>query len=211
MIMNVVLLGPPGVGKGTVAKKLSSNYKLPHISTGDVLRENISNQTELGLKAKEFVDSGKLVPDDIVADMVKSQIATATQGFFLDGYPRNVAQAETLKDFAQVNHVLNFSAPKKIIIERLSGRRTCKKCNAIYHIKNIPPKTENVCDTCGSTLYQRSDETPEVIEERLSVFEKETKPLMDFYSKEGLLHNIDASQEVDGILTQCVGVLGASD
>ena len=104
MIMNVVLLGPPGVGKGTVAKKLSSNYKLPHISTGDVLRENISNQTELGLKAKEFVDSGKLVPDDIVADMVKSQIATATQGFFLDGYPRNVAQAETLKDFAILSH-----------------------------------------------------------------------------------------------------------
>ncbi|MAG16282.1 adenylate kinase [Candidatus Woesearchaeota archaeon] len=209
--MNVILLGPPGVGKGTVAKKLSERYKMPHISTGDVLRKNIAEQTELGLKAKEFVDSGTLVPDELVTKMVKSSISTLSTGFFLDGYPRNLAQAKALKTFSEIHRVLNFSASEEIIIERLSGRRTCKECNAIYHVKNIPPKKENVCDNCGSQLYQRSDETPEIIKERLNVYENETKPLIDFYRAENSLSDIDATQNVEGIVAQCVEILGASD
>lgn len=207
--MNVVLLGAPGVGKGTIAKKLSEHFKLPHISTGDILRANIRDNTSLGRKAKEFVDSGRLVPDELVTEMVKSHLreASASKGFFLDGYPRNVAQAKALKTFSGIDSVLNFTAPKKVIIERLSGRRTCRKCGAIYHIRNIPPKKENTCDKCGSELYQRSDETHDVIMERLAVYEEETSPLIDFYRNEELLEDIDATKTVEEIFEQCIEVL----
>ena len=207
--MNVVLLGAPGVGKGTMAKKLSEHFRLPHISTGDILRANIRDNTPLGLKAKEFVDSGRLVPDELVTEMVKSHLKeeSASKGFFLDGYPRNVAQAKALKAFSNIDTVINFVAPKKIIIERLSGRRTCRKCGAVYHIKNIPPKKENVCDKCGSELYQRSDETHDVIMERLSVYQEETEPLIDFYRNEELLSDVDATKKVEEMFEQCIEVL----
>ena len=207
MFMNVILLGPPGAGKGTIAEKLSTHYSIPHLSTGDVLRENIANKTGLGLKAKEFVDSGKLVPDELVADMVKEQLATTKTGFFLDGYPRNLAQANTLKTFTEIDKVLNFSAPTKLIIERLSGRRICGKCKAIYHIKNIPPKKENIGDKCGSQLHQRTDESREVVMERLNIYEEETKPVVDFYRNEGILVDIDATQDTDAVVAQCVKAL----
>ncbi len=207
--MNVVLLGAPGVGKGTIAKKLSEHFRLPHISTGDILRANIRDNTLLGKKAKEFVDSGKLVPDELVTEMVESCLKeeSASKGFFLDGYPRNVAQAKALKTFSGIDSVLNFTAPKKVIIERLSGRRTCRKCGAIYHIKNIPPKKENTCDKCGSELYQRSDETHDVIMERLAVYEEKTSPVIDFYRNEELLDDIDATKTVEEIFKQCIEVL----
>ena len=206
MFMNVILLGPPGAGKGTIAEKLSTHYGIPHLSTGDVLRENIANKTGLGIKAKEFVDSGKLVPDEFVTEMVKAQLADA-KGFFLDGYPRNLMQANSLKNFSKIDKVLNFSAPTKMIIERLSGRRICGKCKAIYHIKNIPPKKKNICDKCGSKLHQRTDESPEVVMERLSVYEEETKPVVDFYRTEGLLEDIDATQTVEKVMEQCIEIL----
>ncbi len=207
--MNVVLLGAPGVGKGTMAKKLSEHFKLPHISTGDILRANIRDNTPLGVKAKEFVDSGRLVPDELVTEMVKSSLGEErmSEGFFLDGYPRNVAQAKALKTFSSIDTVINFVAPKKVIIERLSGRRTCRKCGAIYHVRNIPPKKENVCDKCGSELYQRSDETPDVIMERLAVYQEETEPLTDFYRNEEILSDVDATKKVDEIFRQCIEVL----
>ncbi len=207
--MNVVLLGAPGVGKGTMAKKLSEHFKLPHISTGDMLRANIRDSTPLGIKAREFVDSGKLVPDELVTAMVKLQLneKSSSTGFFLDGYPRNVAQAKALRAFSSIDRVINFVAPKKTIIERLSGRRTCRKCGAIYHIKNIPPKKENVCDKCGSELYQRSDETHDVIMERLSVYQEETDPLIDFYRNEELLSDVDATKKVEEIFDDCIEVL----
>lgn len=207
--MNVVLLGAPGVGKGTIAKKLSEHFKLPHISTGDILRANIRDSTPLGLKAKPFVDSGRLVPDDIVTEMVKSHLnrESISGGFFLDGYPRNVSQAKALKSFSDISNVINFTAPKKVIIERLTGRRTCRKCGAIYHLKNIPPKKDNTCDRCGSELYQRSDEAHDVIMERLSVYQEETEPVIDFYRNEELLRDVDATKNVDEIFRQCVELL----
>ncbi len=207
--MNVVLLGAPGVGKGTIAKKLSEYFRMPHISTGDILRANIRDNTPLGAKAKEFVDSGRLVPDELVKEMVKTTLdgEGMGEGFFLDGYPRNVAQAKALKAFSIIDKVINFVAPKKVIIERLSGRRTCRKCGAIYHVRNIPPKKENACDKCGSELYQRSDETPDVIMERLSVYQEETEPLIDFYRNEEILSDIDATKKVDEIFNQCIEVL----
>ncbi len=207
--MNVVLLGAPGVGKGTMAKRLSEHFKLPHISTGDLLRANMKDNTPLGTKAREFVDSGRLVPDELVTEMVKLQLReeSASKGFFLDGYPRNVAQAKALKAFSEISRVVNFLAPKKVIIERLSGRRTCSKCGAIYHVKNIPPKKENVCDRCGSELYRRSDETPDVIMERLSVYQEETEPLTDFYRNEEILIDVDATQKVEAIFDDCIEAL----
>lgn len=210
--MNIVLLGPPGVGKGTVAAILSGKYKIPHISTGNMLREAISRGTALGKQAKEFVDAGKLVPDELVTKMVKERVSQTDckGGFILDGYPRTSAQAKALQEFAAVGAVLDFDAPFKTIVERISGRRTCRKCNAVYHIKFNPPKREGVCDRCGGELYQRSDEKPGIITERLKVYEEQNKPLIDYYRNEGMLAEIDASYhitEIDRIVRQCDKVL----
>ncbi|MBI2137592.1 adenylate kinase [Candidatus Woesearchaeota archaeon] len=213
--MNVVLLGAPGVGKGTVAKRLSERYGIPHISTGDLLRSAIDRATPVGLKAKSFVDSGRLVPDEIVTELVETNLRSpsASKGFLLDGYPRTVVQADALASFSSVDRVLNLVAPKKVILERLSGRRTCRKCGVVYHVKNIPPRKAGVCDSCGSGLYQRSDESPEVVMERLSVYENETSPLVDFYRNEGLLVDVDATLDVAGVVRQCVAAVeeGVSD
>lgn len=199
--MNVVLLGPPGVGKGTVAAILSHKYKLLHISTGNMLREAIASGTDLGKQAKEFVDSGKLVPDELVTRMVRERVSQpdCKSGFLLDGYPRTSAQARALQEFAAVDTVLDFKAPFKTIVERISGRRTCRKCNSTFHIKYSPPKKEGVCDRCGGELYQRSDERPGIITERLKVYEEQNKPLIDYYRNEELLSEIDASFHIDKI------------
>ncbi|MEK6854200.1 MAG: adenylate kinase [Nanoarchaeota archaeon] len=212
--VNIVLLGAPGVGKGTYAAILSEKYKIPHISTGNMLREAIAKGADLGKKSKAFIDAGKLVPDKLVTEMVKERLARSDcrNGFLLDGYPRTVAQAKALQQFAAVavDAVLNLSAPKKVITDRLGGRRTCSKCSAVYHIKNSPSKKEGVCDKCGGKLYQRSDEKPGIITERLEVYEDKTKPLIDFYRNEKLLFDIDASYpvgEIDKIIKQCADAL----
>ena len=213
--MNIVLLGPPGVGKGTVAGILSGKYKIPHISTGNMLREAIAKDTSLGKQAKEFVDAGRLVPDELVTRMVKERVAQpyCKSGFILDGYPRTSAQAKALQEFGAIDSVLDFKAPFKTIIERISGRRTCRKCGAVYHMKYSPPKREGICDKCGGELYQRSDEKPDIITERLKVYEEQNKPLIDYYRNEELMTEIDATYhitEIGKIVKQCEDVIKAA-
>ena len=213
-MMNIVMLGPPGVGKGTVATILSGKYGIPHISTGNMLREAIAKGTALGMKAKDYVDAGRLVPDELVTSMVKERVAQpdSRAGFILDGYPRTTAQAKALQEFAAIGAVLDFKAPFKTIVERISGRRTCRKCNSTYHIKYSPPKNEGICDKCGGELYQRSDEKPGIITERLKIYEEQNKPLIDYYRNEELLTVIDASYhitEIDKIVKQCEDVINS--
>lgn len=213
--MNVVLLGPPGVGKGTVAAILSSKHKIPHISTGNMLREAVAKGTALGKKVKEFMDAGKLVPDEIVTAMVRERLAQpdCKKGFILDGYPRTSVQAKALQEFTAIDAVLDFKAPFKTIVERISGRRTCRKCSSVYHIKYDPPKKDGTCDKCGGELYQRSDEKPGIVTERLKVYEGQNKPLIDYYRNEELLSEIDASYhitEIEKIVEQCDEALGKS-
>ena len=167
--MKIIALGSPGVGKGTYAAEITKKYNVLSISTGDLFRENIKNETELGKKAKEIIDSGKLVPDEVTIGMMKERLGRedTPNGFILDGFPRTIPQAEALSEFSEIDLVLNFKADKEVIMQRLTGRRTCSNCAAIFHVVNIPPKQEGVCDKCGGKLVQRSDELPEVIEERL--------------------------------------------
>jgi len=206
--MNIVLLGSPGVGKGTYANILSKKYNIPHISTGDIFREAVKKRTKLGRKVKEFLDRGELVPDYITIQVVKerSEKYDAKEGFLLDGFPRTINQAEKLEEFKKIDKVLNFVAPEKAIMDRLSGRRVCKKCGAIYHIKYMKPRVEGVCDKCGGELYQRSDEKPKIIKKRLKEYSRKTKPLIDYYKKKGLLANINSNfpiEKVDKIISQC--------
>jgi adenylate kinase len=205
---NIVLLGSPGVGKGTYAELLSKKYKIPHISTGQMFRDAIKEGSELGKKVEGFIAKGGLVPDDITVEVVKVRLKKedCKNGFLLDGFPRTIPQAEALEKIRKIDKVLNFVASEETITERLSWRRTCGKCEAIYHLKNIPPKVAGICDKCGGKLYQRSDETPEAIKERMKEYEKKTKPLIDFYKKRGLLANIDANypyEDIDKIISQC--------
>jgi adenylate kinase len=209
-----VLLGPPGVGKGTYADILSKKYGIPKISVGDLFRRAIKDETELGKKIKNYVSSGDLVPDETVVELVKNRLEEddCKKGFLLDGYPRTVAQAEAMEKFKKVDVALNFVAPDEVIMTRIGGRRTCSQCGAVYHIKNIPPKVEGICDRCGGKLVQRSDEKPEVIKNRLVVYREKTKPVVDFLRKKGLAADIDAHydiKEIDKIIAQCEKYLEA--
>jgi len=208
MTMNIVILGPPGVGKGTYAGFLSKKYGIPKISVGDLFRSAIKNRTELGKRIKDYVSSGELVPDETVIELVKNRLEEpdCKDGFLLDGYPRTVPQAEAMMKFKKIDVALNFVAPDEVIMERIGGRRTCSKCGAIYHLKNVPPTIEGVCDRCSGRLIQRSDEKPEVIKNRLVVYREKTKPVADYLRKEGLLVDIDAHydiEEIDKIIAQC--------
>ena len=192
--MKLVLLGPPGAGKGTQSAVLSKEYSIPHISTGDLLRESVKNGLPLGLKAKSYMDKGELVPDEVVIGMVAGRLAEpdVKNGYILDGFPRTLKQAVDL-DAALVrlalalDMVVYFETSQKVAIERLSGRRVCKSCGFNYHVKNIPPKKDGICDKCGSPLFQRPDDREETVINRLKVYEQQTKPLIDYYSKKGLL------------------------
>ncbi len=206
--LNIVLLGAPGVGKGTYAGILSKKYHIPHISTGQIFRDEIKKQSELGKKVESFIKKGDLVPDEITIEVVKVRLREedCKKGFLLDGFPRTIPQTEALEKITKIDKFLNFVASEKTITERLSWRRTCSKCGAIYHLKNIPPKVDGICDKCGGKMYQRSDETPEAIKVRMKEYDKKTKLLIDFYKKKKLLANIDANypyEQVDKIISQC--------
>lgn len=206
--MNIVMLGSPGVGKGTYAKILSEKYNIPTISSGDLFRKAIQDETELGKKIKDYISRGDLVPDKFAIELVKKRLLEddCRHGFFLDGFPRTVAQAEAMEGFKKTDKALNFVASDEVILSRLGGRRTCRECGAIYHVTNFPPKVEGICDLCGGQLYQRSDETPQAIKNRLQVYREKTKPVIDYFKKKGLLAVVDANygiEEADKIIIQC--------
>jgi adenylate kinase len=193
--MNIVLLGPPGIGKGTVAAKLRDKLGIPHISTGDLLRENIAFKTELGLKAKPYMDRGALAPDDLVIAMMKEKLQgnICKNGFILDGFPRTINQAEEIGNAARIEKVVNLQAPDEVIVNRLSKRRVCEKCNAIYHLDYIKPNREGICDKCSGSLYQREDDKPEAIKERLKVYKEKTRLLINYYKEKNILVYVDGS------------------
>ncbi len=210
--MNIILLGPPGVGKGTYAEELSNRLEIPHISTGELLREITKQDTEQGKKIKEIIDKGNLVPDELTTDILKKRLKKddCKNGFILDGYPRTTPQAGALKKIAKIDKVIDYVAIDKTILERLSGRLTCKKCGAIFHVKNIPPKKEGICDKCGGELYTREDQTEEAIKKRLNVYREQTEPLIEYYQKENLLSEVDANaglSQIDKIIGESLDII----
>ncbi|MBI2129768.1 adenylate kinase [Candidatus Woesearchaeota archaeon] len=207
--MKIILLGPPGIGKGTIAKMISSKYGIPQVSTGDLLRMNIAKGTSLGKEAKKYMDAGKLVPDNLVIDMLADRLkkTDCKNGFILDGFPRTIPQAEALDKIAKIDIVIDFEASEKTIIKRLSGRRTCSKCGNIYHLENMPPKKDGICDKCGGKLYLRDDDKPEVIKQRLKTYNELTAPLILYYSGKDLLEEINAEKTPEEIFENVVCVL----
>lgn len=208
--MNILFLGPPGAGKGTHAIDFSKKLGIPHISTGDILREAVKNGTPVGKKAKEFMDRGELVPDGIVVDVVIDRLKQkdCKKGFILDGFPRNLAQAEMLsgKLHVELTAAIYFETSEEIIMMRLTGRRLCKQCGAGYHVKNIPPKVEGKCDKCGGELYQRPDDKPETVKHRLEVYHQETETLLDYYRKRKLLVTVTGDLKKDDGTIELNGV-----
>jgi adenylate kinase len=207
----VILMGPPGAGKGTHAGPLSKQLGLPHISTGDLFRENIRNQTSLGLKAKEFIDLGNLVPDELVLSMLLERVSRddCAQGYILDGFPRNLAQAKILNVKIGKERVLalNFNVPDQVLIERVTGRIACKKCGCPYHKIYHPPVKESVCDSCGGMLYQRVDDNEEIVRKRLEIYREQTMPLIQYYAEQGVLHEIHADQSKDEVFAEVLGAV----
>ncbi|MBI5644349.1 MAG: adenylate kinase [Deltaproteobacteria bacterium] len=212
--MNLILLGAPGAGKGTQGKNLSERFKIPQISTGDILRANVRSKTSLGLKAKEFMDKGVLVPDNVVVDMVSDRIQQedCQKGFILDGFPRNINQAEVLESTLKtmnksIDKVIGIEVDRKELVRRLSGRRVCRKCGASYHVIFNPPVNIGMCDKCDSEIYQRDDDKEETIEARLGVYEQETLPLTDYYIRKGLYKAIDGIGGMDQITNSIVDAI----
>ena len=213
--MNLILLGPPGAGKGTQATRIIEKYGIPHISTGDIFRENIKKGTALGVKAQEYMNKGELVPDDLVIEIATTRLLEddCKEGFLLDGFPRTVYQAEKLDEFLaahdrKIDKVLDIEVEKEELMTRLIGRRVCRSCGASYHVVNMPPKTEGVCDKCGGELYQRADDTEATVENRIEVYNSQTKPLVDYYTGKGNIAEIDGAAGLDNVFTAIVNVLG---
>ncbi|MCU9615208.1 adenylate kinase [Caldibacillus lycopersici] len=204
--MNLVLMGLPGAGKGTQAERIVQKYHIPHISTGDMFRQAIKDETKLGLQAKSFMDKGELVPDEITIGIVRDRLSKddCSSGFLLDGFPRTVPQAESLEVILseldkRINYCINIDVDANVLMERLTGRRICKSCGATYHLVFNPPKEENICDKCGGELYQRADDNAETVENRLAVNIKQSQPLLDFYANKGYLKTINGLQDIDKV------------
>ena len=203
---DLILMGPPGGGKGTQAQRLTDDLGIPQISTGDILRGAVREGTELGKKAKQFMDAGDLVPDEVIIGIVKDRLSEddAAKGFILDGFPRTVAQADALGHMLEgagrkIERVINFIVPDEEIVARITGRRMCRDCGATYHVKFDPPTKDGVCDKCGGELYQRDDDTEETVRKRLEVYRDQTAPLIDFYGKQGIVRDIEGVGAVDEI------------
>ena len=214
-MLRTILLGPPGAGKGTQAAKIVEKYGVPHISTGDIFRENIKKGTELGKKAQEYMNKGELVPDDLVIEIATTRLLEddCRNGFLLDGFPRTVYQAEKLDEFlaardSKIDKVLDIAVEKEELIVRLTGRRVCKACGASFHVVNIPPKKEGVCDYCGGELIQRADDNLETVTNRIDVYEAQTMPLVEYYEKAGNLVHIDGSTGLESVFADIVSALG---
>ena len=214
--MKIIMLGAPGAGKGTQAKKIAAKYNIPHISTGDIFRANIKNGTELGKKAKTYMDQGLLVPDDLVVDLVVDRVnqTDCENGYVLDGFPRTIPQAEALdralaKLNQKVDFAINVEVPDENIIKRMSGRRACVDCGATYHMVYAAPEKEGICDKCSGNLILRDDDKPETVEKRLHVYHDQTQPLIDYYKEAGVLANVDGTQDMEKVFSDIDAVLGA--
>lgn len=208
--MKIVMLGAPSVGKGTIAKLLEKKLGIPQISTGDFLREAAAEKTKFGRKIKKYMDSGKLVPKRIVIGLLKERInkEDCKKGFILDGFPRTKSQARALEKIADIITVFDLVASEGVIVQRLGGRRICEKCKAIYHIKNMPPKKEGICDRCGGNLIQREDDKPKAVKKRFKVYKRKTRPLIKYYKHKGLIEEVDAEEQPEDILKNCLRALG---
>lgn len=214
--MKIIMLGAPGAGKGTQAKKIAQKYGIPHVSTGDIFRANIKNGTELGMKAKTYMDAGNLVPDEITIGMLLDRIHQddCEKGYVLDGFPRTIPQAESLtaalKERGEsIDYAIDVDVPDENIIRRMSGRRACLSCGATYHIVYNAPKKEGVCDQCGEPLVLRDDDKPETVQNRLEVYHRQTQPLIDYYKKEGILAQVDGTKDMEEVFQDIVKILGA--
>ena len=213
--MKIVMLGAPGAGKGTQAKKISAKYNIPHISTGDIFRANIKEGTELGKKAKEYMDQGLLVPDELVLDLIVDRLGKddCKKGYVLDGFPRTIPQAEALEKALgeqgeKIDYALNIDVPDENIINRMSGRRACVGCGATYHLIYAPTKVEGICDVCGKELILRDDDKPETVKKRLDVYHEQTKPLIDYYENAGTLRTLDGTIDIEDVFQTIVKILG---
>ena len=214
--MKIIMLGAPGAGKGTQAKMIADKYTIPHISTGDIFKKKKKNGTELGKKAKTFMDQGLLVPDELVVDLVVDRVAKddCSNGYVLDGFPRTIPQAESLdaaleKLGSKVDYAVNVEVPDENIINRMSGRRACVSCGATYHIVHIPTKVEGICDRCGNELILRDDDKPETVKKRLAVYHEQTQPLIDYYNGKKVLVEVDGTRDMNDVFADIVKILGA--
>ena len=214
--MKIIMLGAPGAGKGTQAKKIAAKYDIPHISTGDIFRANIKNGTELGNKAKTYMDQGLLVPDELVVDLVVDRVQQddCKNGYVLDGFPRTIPQAEALdKALAEfgdkIDYAIDVNVPDENIVKRMGGRRACVGCGATYHLVYAPTKTEGICDVCGKELILRDDDKPETVQKRLNVYYEQTQPLIDYYTKAGILKTVDGTVDINDVFAAIVEILGA--
>lgn len=213
--MKIIMLGAPGAGKGTQAKKIAAKYGIPHISTGDIFRANIKNGTELGKKAKTYMDQGLLVPDELVVDLVVDRVNQddCTNGYVLDGFPRTIPQAEALTEALEkmgqkVDFAIDVNVPDENIVKRMGGRRACVTCGATYHMVYAPTKKEGICDTCGGELILRDDDKPETVLKRLGVYHEQTQPLIDYYTEAGILKEVDGTIDINDVFAEIVKILG---
>ena len=212
--MKIIMLGAPGAGKGTQAKMIAKEYGIPHISTGDIFRANIKEGTELGKEAKTYMDAGQLVPDELTVKILLDRVAKedCKNGYVLDGFPRTIPQAEVLDEALtklgdKIDFAIDVDVPDENIVRRMGGRRACVTCGATYHIEHVPPKTEGICDTCGSELILRDDDKPETVSNRLKVYHDQTQPLIDFYTKKGVLKSVDGTVDMMDVFAAIKGIL----